>query len=332
MAYNDPNAKGSGTGNESLYDKGYAVDFYDKRYSLGYMESWPEDKLSRVLQIVKEIELPEGGLVVDYGCGNGIFTDLLSRALPDYQVYGCDISSVAVESAGKQFPHCTFKTIEEISSMAGSFDLLFTHHVLEHVYDIDEVWPSMASLLKESSKMFHILPCGDPGSLEHKICDLRSDGIDEVNGRFGFEEPGHIRRLDTPGMESFASQNGFALEKGIYSDHYYGCVKWVTEYGPLVVFDVVRPSKGKNLSDKIELLSIALRMIPLSLASGTVNLYLDRHNISRTLASIFFLVAALPAKLFRGPATSWIQSKSNTEFAEKRLQRGGSEMYLIFSR
>lgn len=44
--------------------------------------------------------------VLEAGCGLGIFTDYLSKALPDVQIVGMDISETAVKKQGKDIRHC----------------------------------------------------------------------------------------------------------------------------------------------------------------------------------------------------------------------------------
>ncbi|KJR40670.1 Methyltransferase type 12 domain protein [Candidatus Magnetoovum chiemensis] len=38
---------------------------------------------------------------LDFGCGNGVFTKVLKTALPGWNIYGCDLSDVAIENAKK---------------------------------------------------------------------------------------------------------------------------------------------------------------------------------------------------------------------------------------
>jgi len=84
------------------YPKGFDA-FYDDWYSGGYLMHWPDKVEARVLNMIKSLKLPEFGDALDYGCGNGILTSIIKRALPKWNVYGLDISKIAIENAKKGF-------------------------------------------------------------------------------------------------------------------------------------------------------------------------------------------------------------------------------------
>ena len=92
-----------------LYDKQTAISFYQSRHSNGYMLEWPDEKKQRVHEVIQDLHLPASGDALDFGCGNGIFTSVLKRALPtDWKVYGTDISNVAIENARRRNSDCIF--------------------------------------------------------------------------------------------------------------------------------------------------------------------------------------------------------------------------------
>lgn len=161
------------------------------------MEDWDSKKKLRVLNIIRELNLPKTGVALDFGCGNGVGADIMKKALPTWKVFGTDISSHAISNAKRRFPHLNFFELSNQRRFYEKFDFLFSHHVLEHVFDINETLNTINRLLKKSASMLHILPCGNSGSLEHKISLLVNNGIDKTNGKYFFEEPGHLRRLNT---------------------------------------------------------------------------------------------------------------------------------------
>lgn len=169
--------------------------FYDDRYSRRYMDDWGLRRKQRIFEIVRDLRLPDIGCALDFGCGNGVWTDIIKKALPSWEVFGTDISTVAISKARERHPHLYFFELSNERGFNGKFDFLFSHHVLEHVLDINETFDAMNRLLRKSASMLHVLPCGNPGSLEHKIASLARNGIDKKNGRFFFEESGHLRRL-----------------------------------------------------------------------------------------------------------------------------------------
>src|SRR5687768_8511453 len=80
-----------------------AKEFYDQRYAAGYMGQWPKPKLERIVRLIRDLDLPSSGTALDFGCGNGVFTDVIHRALPSWRVVGTDISTVAIEGARRRF-------------------------------------------------------------------------------------------------------------------------------------------------------------------------------------------------------------------------------------
>ena len=79
-----------------LYDKESSVEFYDARYEEGYMEEWDEAKKSKVIEIIKDLPLPQKGTALDFGCGNGVFVAAGANALTSIGVTaGLGISMAA---------------------------------------------------------------------------------------------------------------------------------------------------------------------------------------------------------------------------------------------
>lgn len=94
-----------------LRDADVAREFYDKRYSTDYMYGWEVRKKRWTLEILRSLDLPKVGKALDFGCGNGIFAELLTRALPGWAIFGTDISPVAIEKAQKRVKNCCFLSL-----------------------------------------------------------------------------------------------------------------------------------------------------------------------------------------------------------------------------
>ncbi|MFA4942497.1 MAG: class I SAM-dependent methyltransferase, partial [Patescibacteria group bacterium] len=156
----------------NLKDESNSKEFYESRYLDGYMDDWPTEKKLRITEIIKSLNLPETGEALDFGCGNGVFSEVLKKSLPSWKIYGCDISETAILNAAKKLPNCTFFINNDQKYISKKFDFVFTHHVLEHVFDIKKSAEQINQRLKEKSSMLHIFPCGNPGSYEFKLCNL----------------------------------------------------------------------------------------------------------------------------------------------------------------
>lgn len=185
---------------------------------------------NRVAELIKSLGLPEQGLALDYGCGNGVFTAVLQEALPGWSIQGTDLSVTAIENARQHFPAFEFFTLNEdtLNAMQGQFDFVFSHHVLEHVYDIEIATAEISQLSKPHAYILSIFPCGNPGSLEHKICTLHKNGIDPSRGnRFFFEDEGHLRRLTTVDLNSLLNKHGYELIHDVYANQFFGALAWI---------------------------------------------------------------------------------------------------------
>ena len=132
--------------NVSCNDSKSDAEFYDDRYSGDYLDDWPVEKKAKIKELVDLIAVPSLGRVLDYGCGVGVFTQVLKQALPGWETMGADISAKAIEKARIRFPDCSFQVILPDGSIEGRFDMLFSHHVLEHVSDIEFAAATMAAL------------------------------------------------------------------------------------------------------------------------------------------------------------------------------------------
>ncbi|WP_312903102.1 class I SAM-dependent methyltransferase [Chryseobacterium taichungense] len=83
--------------------------------------------------------------VLDYGCGSGYGSHMLSEAAAD--VTGVDISKEAVDFAAQEYrsPNLKFKTIAELGNE--KFDIITSFQVIEHVPDDKEYTSTLKQLL-----------------------------------------------------------------------------------------------------------------------------------------------------------------------------------------
>jgi trans-aconitate methyltransferase len=112
---------------------------YDDRYAGNYMDTdeysaWGHGDL-RTRQVLETLRLvgTKPGSILDYGCGVGGWTSILSHAFPEAHIFGVDISSVAIGKAQRKFPQHQFTSFDGCDAPFGDskFDLIFSYHVLE---------------------------------------------------------------------------------------------------------------------------------------------------------------------------------------------------------
>lgn len=317
-----------------LYEEQASREFYDERYTQGYMDEWPPEKRRRVFEIVAGLGLPGEGEALDFGCGNGVFTEVIRQALPGWKVYGTDLSAVALEHARRRVSGCEFFGMADGAAAGRKFDFLFTHHVLEHVFDIEEVWRQIVGLMKPESAMLHILPCGNAGSLEFRISRMVSGGFDPSMGdRFFFEDEGHLRRLDTAQMTEMAERAGFRLVREYYSNQYHGALNWMTQNELRYVASLADPARALDEKSRREIAALRRRLLPATVLRTLLHrVRTFRRGGGRGVKRWAVLAAGLCAYPAARLVDWRLTSKSEAEWRERRDDPGGSEMYLYFTR
>ena len=318
---------------EQLYSEDASQQFYDEPYTQGYMDEWPLEKKQRVFEVLKGLDLPGRGEALDFGCGNGVFTEVLRQALPGWKVYGTDISPVAVGHAAERVPGCVFFDQSDGALAGSKFDFLFTHHVLEHVYNLQDVWGQVTGFLKSQSAMLHILPCGNEGSLEHKICALRTDGINAaMENRFFYEDTGHVRRMTTSQFRAMAGEAGFQLVEEYYSNQHDGAVDWITQNEPAFVLALTDPSKARDEGGRRELSAIRRRLLVASVLRNLRSRVRGFRGGRMSAKAWAGLIAGLPLYPASSLLDASIRRKSQAEWEGRKTDPAGSEMYLYFKR
>lgn len=94
---------------------------YDSRYEHDYMREWPDAKTLRVTRLLNEIDLPPRGRALDFGCGSGVFSAVLKDALPGWEIWGSEISEVALTRARGRVSGVRFVSTDETRGQ--EFDL-----------------------------------------------------------------------------------------------------------------------------------------------------------------------------------------------------------------
>ena len=319
---------------KNLHNKDNSIAFYEERYTNGYMDDWPADKKQRVFNLIKSLSLPKQGKVVEFGCGNGVFTEVIRQSLPNWIVYGTDISNVAIETAKSRYPYCHFFVAGDPNYNQEQFDFLLTHHVLEHVYDLNTIATEMADMMKANASMLHILPCGNQGSLEYNICLMRSDGTEcDVGNRFFFEDRSHLRRLTTEQLLGQLSFYGFFLNSGWYSNQYYGALKWITEYPKEFIMQLTDTTKATSNVNVFKLIWLRKKLLLIKKARNITEKK-DRRRSFRDvpLTEKFDFLRSLVKIEVAGYLTSYYLNRAEKEWKTCSLKPNGSEMYLLFTK
>lgn len=306
---------------------------YDRKYRAGYMESWPSWKRRRIRTLLRGLPLGNtDGNILDFGCGRGEFTSVLKDAYPSCHVEGVDVSLEAVNVARVRAPDCDFK-LWNPGIKGKRYDLVFSHHVLEHVVNIDDTIASIAGVCKPGGLMLHILPAGGRGSLEHLICTFRSDGFDPARGnRMFFEHPDHQRRLTAEELIVKFSAHGVLLKRLRYANKFFGSMEWISASGVALIMSVSETSNVDGLFRRTFLFCfrvIAMCLFVLRFPARKLGFY-KRRWARRKLYKGMFLgcLVLLPVSII---PDLFVKALSSLEYYFLG-SKVGSEMYLMFEK
>ena len=319
---------------KDLHDKETAIEFYEDRYEQGYMEEWDDLKKKKVREVLLELNLPPKGKALDFGCGNGVFTRIIKDMLPGWEVYGVEISSTAVQNARKRIPDCIFFEASEADNYTNQFDFLFSHHVIEHVQDIEETFRTINNYLKPNSSQLHILPCRNEGSYEYKLSILKKNGIEtDKDNRFFYEEAGHLRRLSTKEFANYESKFNFKLMDEWYSNQVDGAINWITKSSPRFVKRLTDPSDALNPEAAKKLRDLQKELLGLTYSQFPYTKYLEiKSKWNKSVPDRIKLIALyVPAMLAKTSYQTW-DKKAALEWTKSKKDQQGSEMFLYFKR
>lgn len=333
---------------ENLKDPAAVKRFYETRYEQGYMDVWGHDRRRRLQDALADVVLPAGARVLDFGCGSGALTATLAELWPHVEVHGADISAMAVANAGERVPGATFHVLDAsfVAEYEGEFDFVFSHHVLEHVYDLQDALSDLVRLLKPTGRMMHVLPCGNTGSLAHWLCLQRPNGIEvEQGNRFFFEESSHLRRLQSSELSSALLAQGCELADASYGYHWLGVLRLMTEMTPTAWFAMVDPRRC-HLRSLSRLLPFLLLLTLVAALRAPMQVLLRARRVWRQVfrfrtrrlaqpSTLVVLGLAVPAMLLlpiSAPAEVAMRMLDDREWRKRRNDPAASEMFLLFRR
>jgi 2-polyprenyl-3-methyl-5-hydroxy-6-metoxy-1,4-benzoquinol methylase len=205
-------------------DISYYKSYYERMGSAAYLGENLKTS-SRMLVFCEWLraELKPGARVLDIGCGDAIFAELM----PEFHWYGVDIN---IERASARIPkdpaglvsQTSYSRLVEQDLMKPPypwpekfFDAVISSEVLEHLWDLRVVHREAKRLLKREGLYVISTPNFDwiQNHLEHfrRIMQV-------ADQHWTFE---HIRHLNFDTHKSFLNECGFVIEKHTGADAHY---------------------------------------------------------------------------------------------------------------
>ncbi|HSW61301.1 MAG TPA: class I SAM-dependent methyltransferase [bacterium] len=209
-------------------------EFYDERYKKGLRKSLSGYEFARwhalyhFFKNIVKLDRPER--ILDYGCGSGLFYPLMRSLYPDSQIYGADISSVALDVLTDSFPEFSGKTNliknDKTDYQDNFFDLIISIEVMEHVEYLDKYLTEINRILKKDGVFIWTTPCANRFSIEHIYSSLTDQiGISSLGfRRWKWEDEAHVRRLTSQEAEAEMERLGFNDFKFRFRAHFFSFV------------------------------------------------------------------------------------------------------------
>lgn len=177
---------------------------FDKNYYHQHTKHYEKTKLINIpsfLLVKKMLDVRPDEKLLDAGCGTGYLLDFVADH--NCKGVGIDVSSYAIKTAQKNYPHLSFKVsgITKIPFKENHFDKILCFNVIEHLEEIDQqkAMKEFRRVLKRNGilvigtnikdslswRLFNIFFGGDP---THKREFGAGEFIEFVNQFFHVEE------------------------------------------------------------------------------------------------------------------------------------------------
>lgn len=315
-----------------VVDENNITSFYNSRYDGTYMEKHTDFELYRVQDTLNKIPISPK-TILDYGCGQGGWVELLSSVFPGAKLFGIDISDTAIDKANKRFTQSKFYSFdgETAPFEDGYFDLIFSYHVIEHVYNLEKTIADISRLLNKNGYLCLILPCGNDNSFEERVTRLIKEGKEKsLDGRirFFYEDIGHIRRLKSAEIIKLFAEKEVRIYEEYYAHHLFGSFELICQSDTDFVKHLFDINQSINLAAKLKLMLARLIFIPLTLNRSNLKQMIKMNRglkkVQYTLYYPFKIISILFLKL--------IKLIAFVEWKFYKKYNNGSEMYLILQK
>lgn len=222
---------------------------------MGVREKKPESFLVRfkddyrLRSLIKTV--PSGKIrLLDVGCGGGSLTESLPYYFPKAEVYGCDVSNVAINYAKKLGSgKVRYATINKKKFPYGNdfFDVCICFDVLEHVPDVDFFLREVKRVLKKNGDFFLIVPCEGERFTYTWFFNKLNIGKDLTFRYFGHIHPEFTYKY----IIKLLIKHKFVIRQEVYSEHmFYQLFQLLIYFMPKIILEVfLGDKKARQYSD-----------------------------------------------------------------------------------
>ena len=144
-----------------LQNKKAEKEFFDRFDKEGGYDVLEKSGYEKFIDFMKTKINPNKKLVIlDMGCGSGVFTSFVKKAYKNSRVIGIDISKGCIERARKEYPKIEFviDDVEKTNFKSSSADVVWYSGILHHFPDFAKVAAEAFRLLKPGGLFFSYDP------------------------------------------------------------------------------------------------------------------------------------------------------------------------------
>ena len=130
--------------------------------AIEWLETHHRSKAQEREQMIRDLSLKKESFVVDAGCGPGLWTPLLARAIgPRGHIVGVDISPEALVTAQSRSTNSWYRRqveykralLEELPIPLGQADMIFSANVSQYLPDPVSTFAAMGPYLKQGGRL-----------------------------------------------------------------------------------------------------------------------------------------------------------------------------------
>lgn len=198
------------------------MDSYYERYwgkHLGYKgissspPIWQQADLNRIKTVFEPFAQGRG---LDIGCGDGFFTESLSRFRQVKEVMGVDLAKSAIGLAKQRHPEIKFgvASATQLPFRDDSFDFITGVELVEHVLDTEQLFKEFNRVLKKGGKL--LITTTDFNFLKKLIVAVR------FWDRYFYPTNPHIRFYSQSSLKEILNEFGFKVLKYCWHGSYFG--------------------------------------------------------------------------------------------------------------
>jgi SAM-dependent methyltransferase len=178
-----------------LYDSRESCDFQPDNSGLMFrLKRWAAIRDAR--SFLSRMPLPKNPAILDFSCGDGMFTLAMKTVCPNARVAGTDMHSDPPPLLSSQ----TYFSHDALARQDGAWDMVLCRHVLEHSYDPIHMLTQLKTLLRPQGILAIEVP-----SLETKLASLFGKHWD------GYYVPYHPVHFTRESLAASLKAAGFAV-------------------------------------------------------------------------------------------------------------------------